>query len=206
VGQLVNIRAQSPEGGEQPDLVEACRRGERRALEAVFMTHAPHLERLLARVVGSSLEVEDLLQSTFVAAIGAFPRFRGEAQVRTWLARIAIRVAQERLRRAEHRRRGDLPGLEDSADPRSPAAGDERGVDARRKLARLHEHLEMIAPKKRIAFVLHVFEGHPLEEVAALTGASVTATKSRVFWARRELLKRAARDPMLRELLEGDPS
>jgi DNA-directed RNA polymerase specialized sigma24 family protein len=64
----------------------------------------------------------------------------------------------------------------------------------------------MIAPKKRIAFVLHVFEGRPIEEIATLTGASVTATKSRVFWARRELLKRAACDPMLRELVERDPS
>jgi DNA-directed RNA polymerase specialized sigma24 family protein len=63
--------------------------------------------------------------------------------------------------------------------------------------------MAMIAPKKRIAFVLHVFEGHPIEEVAALTGASITATKSRVFWARRELLKRAARDPQLRDLVEG---
>jgi RNA polymerase sigma-70 factor (ECF subfamily) len=206
VGKLVNIRAQSADA-EQPDLIEACRQGDRRALEAVFSAHAPHLERLLARLVGPSLEVEDLVQSTFVAAIGAFPRFRGEAQVRTWLARIAIRIAQERLRRAEHRRRGDLPGLEESAaDPHAPHGAEERGLDARRKVARLHEHLEMIAPKKRIAFVLHVFEGHALEDVAALTGASLTATKSRVFWARRELLKRAGRDPILRDLIEGEAS
>src|SRR5262249_6484757 len=112
----------------------------------------------------------------------------------------------ERLRRAEHRRRGDLPGLEESPDPHAPQVGDERGLDTRRKLERLHQHLEQVAPKKRIAFVLHVFEGHAIEEVAALTGASVTATKSRVFWARRELLRRAARDPILRDLLEGDPS
>jgi RNA polymerase sigma-70 factor (ECF subfamily) len=206
VGKLFTIRSQPP-AGEQLDLIEACRRGDRSALETVFTAHAPYLERLLARMVGgSALEVEDLLQSTFMAAIVAFPRFRGEAQVQTWLARIAIHVAQDRLRRVEHRRRCDLPGFEESADTHAPHIGDERGLDARRKLARLHEHLEIIAPKKRIAFVLHVFEGRPIEEVAALTGASVTATKSRVFWARRELLKRAARDPIFRELLEEDLS
>jgi len=43
----------------------------------------------------------------------------------------------------------------------------------------------------------------PLEEVAALMGAGVAATKSRVFWARRELLGRAARDPRLRDLVAG---
>jgi RNA polymerase sigma-70 factor (ECF subfamily) len=200
VGELLHIRAE-PQHGEQ-DLVEACQRGDRQAMRQVFLTHSPYLERLLGRVVGSSLEVEDLLQSTFVAAIGAFPRFRGEAQVRTWLARIAVRTAQERLRSAGHRRRGQLPGLEESADPGSRHAHAERDLDARRHLERLHAHLSAIGPKKRIAFVLHVFEGHPLEEVAALMGASLAATKSRVFWARRELLKRAARDPLLRGLMK----
>ena len=141
-----------------------------------------------------------MLQSTFVAAIDAFPRFRGEAQVRTWLARIAIRIAQDRLRSAAHRRRGDLPDLEESADPRGQFDAADSSVDTGRRIRRLQHHLQAIAPKKRVAFVLHVFEGIPIEEVAALTGASVTATKSRVFWARRELLKRAERDPVLREL------
>jgi len=54
--------------------------------------------------------------------------------------------------------------------------------------------------KKRLAFVLYVFEGRPIDEVAALTGATRVATKSRVFWARRELLARVAADPVLREL------
>jgi DNA-directed RNA polymerase specialized sigma24 family protein len=73
-------------------------------------------------------------------------------------------------------------------------------AEHRRKLHRLNDHLDKIGPKKRTAFILHVFEGHPIDEVAALTGASRTATKSRVFWARRELLARCRRDPLLRDL------
>ncbi|MFI5308356.1 MAG: RNA polymerase sigma factor [Polyangiales bacterium] len=200
VGELRHIRPDPPP--EELDLVEACRRGDRDAMRAVFLAHAPYLERLLGRVGGSAFEVEDVLQSTFAAAISAFPRFRGEAQVRTWLARIAIRTAQERLRSASYRHRGQLAGLEDSADPKSDHTRAEGELDARRKLERLNAHLLALGAKKRVAFVLHVFEGHPLEEVAALTGASLAATKSRVFWARRELLKRAARDPLLRGLMQ----
>jgi len=198
VGELVNLR--TPEIAAEAELVEACRRGDRAALEVVLSTHSPYLERLLSRVIGPSGDLEDVLQSTFVAAIRAFPRFRGEAQVRTWLARIAIRTAHERLRSAEHRRRSRIADLEAVADAQSEHGRGERRFEARRKLARLYEHLEAIGPKKRLAFVLHVFEGHALEDVAALMDASLAATKSRVFWARRELLRRAARDPLLREL------
>jgi RNA polymerase sigma-70 factor (ECF subfamily) len=183
-------------------LIEACRRGDKRALSAVFTAHAPYLEGVLGRMVGPSLEVEDLLQSTFVAAIGAFPRFRGEAQVRTWLARIGVRIAQERLRSAGHRRRRDVPDLDAHHDKSARPVQAEHDLDTQRRIARLYEHLDAIGAKKRVAFMLHVFEGHPMEEVAALTGGSVPATKSRVFWARRELFRRASRDPLLKTLIE----
>jgi RNA polymerase sigma-70 factor (ECF subfamily) len=200
MGRVVNL---VPEfSAQELDQIEACRQGDRRALQAVFTAHAPYIERVLGRIVRTPADVEDLLQSTFLAAIHAFPRFRGEAQVRTWLARIAVRTAQDRLRSAAHRRRADLPDLEEMADPRAFSGSAEVDLDTQRRVRRLQHVLEHIAPKKRVAFVLHVFEGLPIEEVAALTGASVPATKSRVFWARREVLRRAARDPLLRDYVQ----
>jgi RNA polymerase sigma factor (sigma-70 family) len=197
MGRLVQLHP--PEDPAERDLIEACRRGERQALERVFTSHAPYLERVLTRVAGRSLDVEDLLQSTLMAAIEAFPRFRGEAQVRTWLARIAVHIAQDRLRSAYQRRRNHVPDLEASAG-QTDAPLPDRELDLRRRLQRLELHLTALGPKKRIAFVLHVFEGMPLEQVAALMGAGLAATKSRVFWARRELLRRARRDPLLADL------
>lgn len=187
----------------EADLVEACRQGDRTALQAVFTEHAQFLERLLVRVVGPVDEVEDLLQMTFLAAMRAFPGFRGEARVRTWLSRIAVRTAQEHLRRPERTRRARLSLVEEICAGDEPRAPD-HSLETKRLLQRLYHHLNAIAPKKRVAFVLHVFEGYPVEQVAALVGASLTATKSRVFWARRELLARARRDPVLRGVLEGE--
>ena len=201
MGRLVNLHP--PPSEAEQDLVEACRRGDRAALQAVFTAHAPYLERLVSRVAGRSLEVEDLLQSTFMAAIEAFPRFRGEAQVRTWLARIAIRTAHDRLRSASHRKRVHVIDVEHAAERSIPAPRMEHELDDRRRMERLEFHLEALGPKKRTAFVLHVFDGMPIEEVAALTGSGVAATKSRIFWARRELLKRATRDACLRDLVSG---
>src|SRR5262245_48009664 len=196
MGRLVNLHP--PPSEAELDLVEACRRGDRAALQAVFTAHAPYLERLVSRVAGRSLEVEDLLQSTFMAAIEAFPRFRGEAQVRTWLARIAIRTAHDRLRSASHRKRVHVNDVEQAAERSVASPRAEHDLDARRRMERLEFHLAALGAKKRTAFVLHVFDGMPIEEVAALTGAGVAATKSRIFWARRELLKRATRDACLR--------
>ncbi len=183
----------------QADIVEACRRGDRDALEAVFRAHAPAIERTLRRLVGPGADVEDLLQETLIAAIGAFPRFRGDASIGTWLTGIALGVVRNWFRRPAQRRRVALelvPPLESLSEGRPTP--DVLAHD-RRLLERLYVHLDALTHAKRFAFVLHVLEGRPLREVASVMGASLVATKSRVFWARQWLLVRARRDPMLRD-------
>lgn len=176
----------------------ACQRGDRQAQERVLRAELPILERTLARLVGSRVELADVLQKTCLAAVRGFPRFRGEASVRTWLTSIAVRTALEHLRTS--RRKLELVAVPNIADERvSPHTA----LEARRRLAAVRRHLLAIEPNKRVAFVLHVVEGRPIDEVAALVGASRAATKSRVFFARRELLARLRRDPAARELFEG---
>lgn len=170
------------------DQVEACRKGDRSALEAVFRAHAPHLARLLRRMVGPSADVEDLLQDTFAQAIPAFKTFRGEASVKTWLHRIAIHVAHNHLRRPRHRREVELPDA-DAIARESTAPAEQREITER-----LYAHLDALDATKRIALLLYAVEEHTIDEIAALMGASKTATRSRIFWARRALMKRMRKD------------
>ena len=179
---------------DQVDQIRACRRGDRTALEAVFRAHADALARLLTRIVGPTVDVEDLLQDTFAASITAFRTFRGEASIKTWLHRIAINVAHQHLRRPRHRREVALADAE-VHDHAAPALD----PDQRELARRLYEHLDAIDATKRIALVLYVIEERAVDEIAALMGASVAATRSRILWARRALMKRMRRDPMFAE-------
>jgi RNA polymerase sigma-70 factor, ECF subfamily len=195
-------QAQSIVRTQEPDAatLQGCREGNVAALGRVFESQSPALERLLFRVLGPDEAVEDVLQATFEAAIVSFPRFRGEASVKTWLSRIAVRLAQEHFRKRNRRRRIGLSLL--SEEPEVSDADPEAGLQHRVHLRRVYQHLDQVDAKKRTALLLHVVEGHSIAEVAALMGASETATKSRIFWARRNLLARVARDPLLRESLE----
>jgi len=184
------------------ELIEGCRRGERAALDAVLRPLLPALERLLARLVSEPADVEDLIQNTIAAAIGAFPSFRGDSTVKTWLCRIATYQVHDHWRSPSRRKRATLELVGDEAERPElaiPGRADAH-ADARRRLERLYHHLAAIAAPKRMAFILHVIDGRSMDEVAAITGASVTATKSRVLWARRALMARLARDPMLADL------
>lgn len=180
-------------------LLAACRCGDRRAMDAVLRPLLPALEQLLRRLVRDSSDVEDLMQSSLVAAIAAFPRFRGDASVKTWLLRIATCQVQDLWRSPARRRRVNLELVD---EPQTHGRVAEQ-AEARRRLARVYEHLAAIAPKKRIAFILHVIDGRPMEDVASLMDATVFATRSRVLWGRRALMARLRRDPLLAELAGG---
>ena len=163
---------------------------------------------MLGRLVGPTPDLEDLVQVTFLEAMRSFAAYRGEASVASWLTRIAVHVACHHLRRGM-RRTVPLELIPARDEPRAPRPSPEAELDVARTTARLHQLLDRIKPKKRVAFLLYAVEGYSVEEVAALTGASQTAVKSRLFFARRELQALVKADPALAEraraLLGGVP-
>ncbi len=62
------------------------------------------LFRFVHRRVGDPVEAEEIAQQAFVEAIGALERFRGEAEMRTWLYGIASKLISNYVRRAPARR------------------------------------------------------------------------------------------------------
>jgi RNA polymerase sigma-70 factor (ECF subfamily) len=182
--------------------VEACRAGDPRALDQFFRKHVSYVERVIGRLIGPTADLEDLVQTTFIEAMKAFCRYRGEANLKTWVTRIAVHVTLRQLRRGL-RRHVPLELLPAEDEPHDGARSVDRELDDRRIAVRLHHLLDRITPKKRVAFLLHTVEGHSIEEVAALTGAGRAATKSRIWFARRELLALVRNDPALRDLVES---
>lgn len=193
------IRLEFASAADEARLVEACRADDPKAIERLYRLHAGTVERTMLRIVGPTPDLEDLVQTTFLETIKTLGRFRGHASLKTWVTRIAVHVAHHHLRAGKVRRHVDLEVVEDTefvAEHHDVG----RGIDDRRLAQKLHALLDQIKPKKRIALLLFVVEGRPVEEVAALMGATQTATRSRVFFAKRELRALIAQDPELSDM------
>jgi len=184
---------------DESALVAGCRQGDSASLDRFFRSYARVVERVIARVVGPTPDLEDLVQNTFISAMRGFARYRGEASLKTWITRIAIHVALRQLRGGV-RRAVPLELVPAADEPRDAAPAADRALSDHELAYRLHQLLDKISPKKRVAFLLYTVEEHSIEEVAALTGAGKAATKSRIWFARRELLALVRARPELREL------
>jgi RNA polymerase sigma-70 factor (ECF subfamily) len=192
-------RTQSATRAERPPWIAACRAHEPAAVAAMFKEHCGTVERVISRLVGTTPDLEDLVQTTFVEAMRAIGRYRGEASFKTWITSIAVHVAQHHLRAGHLRRHAPLE-LVPEARVATSLPNLEAQIDERRLSARLYALLDRIPARQRVALLLFTVDGRPVEEVAALMGASQTTTRSRVFFARRSLRTLIAADADLSEM------
>jgi RNA polymerase sigma-70 factor, ECF subfamily len=187
------------------ELARRAATGDRVAQRALFMEQRANVHRALFRILGSNREIEDLLQDSFIEIFKALGTFRGESTLSRWCQTIAVRVAYLAI----SRRRPPPVELALVEDTVASDADLRRHIQVREVARRLYAALDRIEAKQRIAFALAAIDGKSLAEVAELTGSSVFAVKTRVWRARRELMRRAGKDAVLAayvEDLEGGPS
>src|SRR5205823_14873570 len=93
------------------------------------------------------------------------------------------------------------PMLDDDDGPGAEGPGAHRQL-ARDGIKRLYAVLDELSAASRLAFTLHEIDGRTLAETAELVGSSVTATKLRVWRARKRIEAAAAADPVLSQFLD----
>lgn len=180
------------------ELAQRAASGERAAQRELFLEQRTNVHRALYRILGSNRELEDLLQDAFIEIYRALPSFRGDSTLGRWCQTIAVRVAYLTISRRR-------PPAVDLMLVEEFVASDvdvRRHAQAREAARRLYAALDRIEGKQRVAFALSVIDGKPLAEVAELTESTVFAVKTRVWRARRELMRRANKDAVLAAYLD----
>jgi len=186
-------------------LAEAAVAGDRDARHTLVLALAPALLRAVRGVLGAvDPDVDDVLQESLVAVLGALPGFRGDCRTLHFACRVAVQTAMNARRRAAYRTRhtpsvdpDELIGL--SRDERSPAQAHD---DARRRSA-LRQLLDELPAPQAEALVLHTVLGYSIEETALATRTPPNTVRSRLRAALSLLRERLADDAVLFEVLGG---
>jgi RNA polymerase sigma-70 factor, ECF subfamily len=186
-----------PPPGPPPDLVTRCQRGDKDALGELYRLYRAEVARNLHRMLGPGrIDLEDVLQEVFIEVFRSISRFRGDAKVSTWLYRVCVNVALQRLRK--RKRRAEVSAeISVVETPEDGGETPERSLDNRRRLDAVYGILDELSPKKRIVFILHEIEGREPKEIAGIVGAPVLTVRTRLHYARKEFYARAARDARL---------
>jgi RNA polymerase sigma-70 factor (ECF subfamily) len=190
-----------------PDLVGRAQGGDPEAFRAIMQRANQRLFRVARSVLGDEIEAEDALQDAYVRAFIGIARFRGEADIMTWLTRIVLNEARSRLRR--RRPSGTLDEVETAQRetgeiilfPGALGAGPES--DAARSQIRdlIEQAVDELPPAFRVVFIMRDIEECSIEETAAGLGLKPETVKTRLHRARR--LLRQSLDARLSATLVG---
>jgi RNA polymerase sigma-70 factor (ECF subfamily) len=157
-------------------------------LEALVQEHSRLVYRIAYSVLRRHHDAEDATQETFVRVLRYSSKLAAVEDPKTWLARIAWRVAVDRSRQQGSKR--EIP-LEDPEKPVVEVASSETPADDKAHGAQFSAALEKLIAalptKLREPLILSTIEEMSPREVAAMLGINEAAVRSRVFRARQIL-------------------
>ncbi len=155
--------------------------------------------RLVRNVAGPREDLEDIVQEVFFQVHRSIGNFHGESKFTTWLYRLTVNVTLQYVKSRKHRLVPYMP-LESRHDLASSVPTPERETLSRQRWDILLSLLGTISEKKRTVFVLHEIEGMDAAEIARVLGIPTLTVRTRLFYARKAIYDRLAKNP---ELLAG---
>ncbi len=169
--------------------------GDQSAARALVERHSGRVLALAVRMLNDSAEAEDVMQDAMMRVWKIAPDWReGEAQLSTWLHRVALNLCYDRLRK---RNTVDIDAI---AEPEDPTPSVQARMETHQGGGAVREALQMLPERQRAAIVLRHFEERSNPEIAEALDVSVEAVESLLARGRRAL--KAALESRRGELLE----
>ena len=151
----------------------------------IVLKYGERIYRTVMGMVGTHEDADDIVQETFLKAFKNIDSFRGDADIGTWLTRIALNLTFTKSRRKKLF--SDNP-IEDylekfSSDTTPP----EVTVEENERRMIVENGLKTLPEKQRVVFVLRMYEEMKFSEIAALMGTTESASRANFHQAMTKL-------------------
>jgi RNA polymerase sigma-70 factor (ECF subfamily) len=164
----------------------------------------PELHRYCARVMGSVIDGEDVVQDTFAKAMTALDDLQDSAQLRAWLFRIAHNRALDQLRSRAIRTTEPIEAAYEAAD-QATLDPVEKLMQQQAVKTAVSRFAELPILQRSVVILKDVLD-EPLVEIAALLGLSIDAVKGHLARGRRRIRKINARSQPLPDAQPASPA
>ncbi len=181
------------------DFVERLRNGDAEAFDTLITRYSGDIYSLLYRITQDAEEARDLTQETFLSALKAIRSFRGDAELKTWLFRIALNHSRNRFRWWKRRKRNETVSLDKPLGDGTATISDTIAHDGEspeevvlrlERRTRLNVALNALPEIFRVTIVLCDINGLGYEETARALEINIGTVKSRLARGREQLRKR----------------
>lgn len=144
----------------------------------IYNTYSPKIHRLCLGYTGNAMLADDLLQEVFIKVWQHYDKFRGEAQISTWMYRIAVNTCLQYLRDDKSKHNTTIDKLQ---------VKDEEGdTEREQQIQLLYKCISELAETDRLIITL-LLEEVPYPEIAAATGISEGNLRVKIHRIKQQL-------------------
>lgn len=173
-------------------LVQQVLSGNDKAFEVIMRRNNRALYRAARSILQNDAEAEEAVQEGYLKAYQALSRFHGEAKITTWLTRIVINEALEKMRK--HKQETGKVSLENvvdlemhidnTNDGRTGPDGPESAAMRAQTRRLLERKIDQLPAAFRTVFILRALEEMSVEETALCAGVTEATVRTRFFRAK----------------------
>jgi RNA polymerase sigma-70 factor, ECF subfamily len=160
----------------EPDLLAACRRGERAALESLYIENQKRVYSVALNFFGGNDQLaKDITQQVFLKIYTSLENFRGDAKLTTWLYRITINACLDEARKTRR-----FVFLTDFLGEFLGKKSQDERIHRREIADAVQAEIAKLKPKFRLPILLKYVEGLSYEEIAEILDCSTGTIASRL--------------------------
>ena len=181
--------------GKMPDTIVIRRvlSGEKELFEILLKRYNQTLYRVIRSYLKDEDDVEDTMQEAYLKAFSKLQQFKGNSSFSTWLIRIGINEALQRIRsltrnKSVYEHKDDLHAETILQIPDAQHMNPEKNIINKELVALIERSIDQLPDKYRTIYMLKEVEGLENEEIASCLSISSTNVKVRLHRA-KELLK-----------------
>ena len=187
VSDRMSEKATEHERGGPEELVRRLKAGDEVAFEELVEEYRERVYRVAWRILRDDEDAEDVAQEAFVKVFRNIGRFEGRSSLYTWIYRITVNIALNKIKRDKFRRMVPLGDMI-RGDPR-PHSDPGRAAISSEIAERIDEAVRLLPDKQRAVFTLKFYEELSHREIAEIVGCSEGTSKANYFHAIRKLRK-----------------
>jgi len=161
----------------ESDLLEGCRRGERKMQQELYNRFAPRMYGVCLRYASNAEEAEDILQEGFIKIFNKINSYRGDGSFEGWIRRIFVNTAIEHFRKKTY-----LQPITETEE--NTVEGKYLSVLDSLAEKDIIQLIQQLSPGYRTVFNMYVVEGYTHKQIAEMLGISEGTSKSQLSRAK----------------------
>jgi RNA polymerase sigma-70 factor (ECF subfamily) len=167
------------------DLLDGCKNGDQKSQFQIYKLYYKAMYNTSLRIVNDTMEAEDIMQESFLAAFEKIDTYSGTVSFGAWLKKIVVNRSLDAL----NKKKAIFEDIESHTDIKDESSDDTaRYEELNSRVEEVKEAIERLPDGYRVILSLYLLEGYDHDEISEILSINSSTSRSQLSRAKQKLI------------------